>query len=437
MITLALPLVIAYAAADGTELWRAECLNGEITPSPVFAGGLLFVASPSEKLMAIRPDGQGDVTKTHVVWAYEDNVPDVTSPLSNGELVFTVTTSGMLTCLDAKDGKKQWDHDFEMECHASPSLAGDRLYLLGQKGTAVVVEAARQFKELFRTEMGDALPRQPGVRAGPDLPARGDQCVVLRGVRSPKSEVRSPGPVMSVDLKYVDEAVARIGRAPDAVIPILQALQDHYGYLPEEALRRVCAATQITPAAISGVSTFYDMFRHEPSGKHIVHVCHGTACHVAGRSGSRTRCAATCAFPRARTPMPSGNSRSSGSPASAAARSPRWCGSRARRSATRRPRRCRAQSAISWRASRMQVARQTRRPALPHHANGGRRDQGLPRLVLRGEGNGPGISCLAAEPGAERRQRHGETRRLRRGVLSDADGRGRRAGQVECDLRRA
>ena len=87
---------------------------------------------------------------------------------------------------------------------------------------------------------------------------------------------------MSVDLKYVDEAVERIGRTPDAVIPILQALQDHYGYLPEEVLRRVCAATEITPAAISGVSTFYDMFRHQPSGKHIVHVCHGTACHVGG-----------------------------------------------------------------------------------------------------------------------------------------------------------
>ena len=87
---------------------------------------------------------------------------------------------------------------------------------------------------------------------------------------------------MSLDLKYVDDAVSRLGRAPDSVIPILQALQDHYGYLPEEALQRVCAATKITPAAISGVSTFYDMFRHEPSGKHIVHVCHGTACHVGG-----------------------------------------------------------------------------------------------------------------------------------------------------------
>ena len=87
---------------------------------------------------------------------------------------------------------------------------------------------------------------------------------------------------MAIDLSFLDEAVQRIGRTPDAVIPVLQALQDHYGYLPEEALRRICATTQITPAALTGVSTFYDMFRHAPVGKHIVQVCHGTACHVGG-----------------------------------------------------------------------------------------------------------------------------------------------------------
>ena len=87
---------------------------------------------------------------------------------------------------------------------------------------------------------------------------------------------------MSVDLTFVEHAFAHIGRTPDAVIPILQAVQDHYGYLPEDALQRICAISQITPATVSGVATFYDMFRHEPSGKHIVHVCHGTACHVGG-----------------------------------------------------------------------------------------------------------------------------------------------------------
>jgi len=85
-----------------------------------------------------------------------------------------------------------------------------------------------------------------------------------------------------IDLAFADETVARLGRKPEVVIPILQALQVHYGWLPEEALRRVCEVSDITPAAISGVATFYDMFRHKPAGKHLVHVCRGTACHVAG-----------------------------------------------------------------------------------------------------------------------------------------------------------
>jgi NADH-quinone oxidoreductase subunit F len=88
--------------------------------------------------------------------------------------------------------------------------------------------------------------------------------------------------LMPIDLTYVDETVARVGREPAAVIPVLQAMQEHYGYLPEEALRRVAETTRITPAALSGVASFYDMFRHQPTGKHIVRVCTGTACHVTG-----------------------------------------------------------------------------------------------------------------------------------------------------------
>jgi NADH-quinone oxidoreductase subunit F len=81
---------------------------------------------------------------------------------------------------------------------------------------------------------------------------------------------------------FTDQTVARLGRTPEALVPILQALQEHFGYLPEEALRRVSQTTDITPAAITGVSTFYDIFRHQPVGKFIVRVCHGTACHVTG-----------------------------------------------------------------------------------------------------------------------------------------------------------
>ncbi len=85
-----------------------------------------------------------------------------------------------------------------------------------------------------------------------------------------------------IDLQPVESAVAQHGRKPEALIQILQRLQEHYGYLPKEALEHVCDKTDIRPADVTGVSTFYDMFRHAPVGRHIVRVCKGTACHVSG-----------------------------------------------------------------------------------------------------------------------------------------------------------
>jgi NADH:ubiquinone oxidoreductase subunit E len=86
----------------------------------------------------------------------------------------------------------------------------------------------------------------------------------------------------SIDLAFVDAIVAREGRSQEAAIPILQAIQTHYRYLPDEALKRVCEITEIAPAQISGTSSFYSRFRRSPAGKHTVRVCHGTACHVSG-----------------------------------------------------------------------------------------------------------------------------------------------------------
>jgi len=85
-----------------------------------------------------------------------------------------------------------------------------------------------------------------------------------------------------IDLSVVQQLVEQEGRAPDAAIPILREIQLHYGYLPDEALKKVCELTDITPAQIAGTSTFYAQFRRSPIGEHLVKVCHGTACHVSG-----------------------------------------------------------------------------------------------------------------------------------------------------------
>ena len=85
-----------------------------------------------------------------------------------------------------------------------------------------------------------------------------------------------------LDLHAVDDLVQEIGNTPEALIPLLQAIQHHYRYLPEAALRRICEITDITPAAVAGVSTFYAQFVHQPIGRHLISMCHGTACHVKG-----------------------------------------------------------------------------------------------------------------------------------------------------------
>ncbi len=85
-----------------------------------------------------------------------------------------------------------------------------------------------------------------------------------------------------MDLSFVERAVEKIGTQKEKVLELLQAIQAHYGYLPAEALERLCELTQISPAAVSGVSSFYDMFRHQPAGRYTINVCVGTACHVKG-----------------------------------------------------------------------------------------------------------------------------------------------------------
>lgn len=89
---------------------------------------------------------------------------------------------------------------------------------------------------------------------------------------------------MTVSRTDIEAIIAQTGTGREAVIPILQAIQKRFNYLPEEALREVCRQTDITPDQIIGVASFYSQFRLKPVGKHMIRVCVGTACHVKGAS---------------------------------------------------------------------------------------------------------------------------------------------------------
>lgn len=86
----------------------------------------------------------------------------------------------------------------------------------------------------------------------------------------------------AVDLAGLDLLIEQTGRDAAATIPLLQAIQAQFRYLPQPALDYVVEHTDITAGQVYGIATFYAQFRLEPMGRHLIKVCHGTACHVAG-----------------------------------------------------------------------------------------------------------------------------------------------------------
>ncbi len=184
LLTTGNPWLIAYDPAGGSELWRAKCQSGEVAPSPIAAGPFVFAVNPNDNLTAVRPDGQGDVTKTHVVWKAEDGIPDICSPAADGERVYVLTSTGLLTCYAAADGKLLWEADYEEDCYASPTLVGDRLLNFTGKGEAIWSAAASTYKELGRAKLGEKVFASPAFLGG-RLYIRGAKHLYGIGAKSP------------------------------------------------------------------------------------------------------------------------------------------------------------------------------------------------------------------------------------------------------------
>lgn len=166
LITSAKPWVIAYDPATGEEYWRVRCIEGDSAPSPIFANGRIYVANIYAELTAILPGGNGDVTGTHVDWSVRGQFPDITSPLSDGELVWTLHTSGVLGCYDADTGEEQYVERLGRRFRTSPSLVGDRVYLIGEAGEGIVISSGRKFEEIAAGGFGEAVYSCPAFAHG-------------------------------------------------------------------------------------------------------------------------------------------------------------------------------------------------------------------------------------------------------------------------------
>ena len=180
--------VYSYDPDSGKELWRVTYTGFSNVPRPVFANGLVYVSSGyfAHELMAIRPDGTGDVTATHVAWRFKKGVPNISSPVVAGGLLFMVSDQGTATCLDAKTGEVKWTERLPGTYTASLMVRGDTVCAFADDGKAVLFKAAAEFEQVGRNELGGRIQATPAA-AGGGLIVRTDGALYLL------TESKAPG----------------------------------------------------------------------------------------------------------------------------------------------------------------------------------------------------------------------------------------------------
>jgi outer membrane protein assembly factor BamB len=148
-------VINSFDAKTGKELWRVGDDGWSVIPRPVFGHGMVFACTGFVRgqLLAIKLDGNGDVTDTHVAWKFERAVPNTPSPLLVGDEIYMIGDGGVATCLDAKTGKAHWQERIAGTHSASPIHAGGRIYCLSEDGVGTVLQAGTTFKVLAKNEL--------------------------------------------------------------------------------------------------------------------------------------------------------------------------------------------------------------------------------------------------------------------------------------------
>jgi outer membrane protein assembly factor BamB len=159
----------AYDPLTGKEIWRVSYEDGfSNVPRPVYGHGLVFIATGFQEpsLIAVRADGTGDVTKTHVAWRLRRGAPLTPSPLLVGDELYVVNDGGIATCIEAKTGTVVWQQRLGGTYSASPVLADGRIYFLAEQGVTTVIAPGREFRRLAANPLDGGLLASMAVSGG-------------------------------------------------------------------------------------------------------------------------------------------------------------------------------------------------------------------------------------------------------------------------------
>jgi outer membrane protein assembly factor BamB len=154
-----------YDPLTGKELWKVRYPAWSVAPRPVYDRGLgFFVTGHGQtELIAVRLDGQGDVTDTHVAWKVDSMVPRTASPILVDGLLYMVSDDGLVTCLDEQTGKQVWRSRIGGTYAASPIYGDDRIYFFSQQGKTTVLKPGRSFDAVATNSLPSGFMASPAV----------------------------------------------------------------------------------------------------------------------------------------------------------------------------------------------------------------------------------------------------------------------------------
>ena len=159
LVVMGNPAIAAYNLGNGSELWRVECMSGEVGSSPVCAGGVVFGASEYAKCVAI--DGATGET----LWEATDYLPECSSLAATKDLVFCATSYGMVCAYDAKTGEVKKEHDLTTPFYSSPVVVDGKVYLFSNSGK-VYIFSASTFDLITSFETGEKTFATPAFTDG-------------------------------------------------------------------------------------------------------------------------------------------------------------------------------------------------------------------------------------------------------------------------------
>ena len=160
--------VASYDPRDGSRHWIVDGPTEQFVASMVFNGELLFMTCgyPERHLLAIRPDGRGNVTDTHVAWRTTQGAAYVPSPIAAGEYFLVVSDDGIASCFAAESGERMWQERLGTHFSASLVSAGGLVYFLDDAGKTTVVRPGEELDILAENELEEACYASPAISEG-------------------------------------------------------------------------------------------------------------------------------------------------------------------------------------------------------------------------------------------------------------------------------